>query len=202
MKFKRLVVALAASTALLAACQPAPSAAKKDAAAASQTIATNGTITTPAMITAVHDAGYPMFSVTATVAGQAAPLELLLNAEDADLGGQAAESFNGKSVMLAYKSEPETGLTDIRQGDRSLFGVDAPKQDPSWTFVTGVLSGAEEITSSDLPGEIVVTSADGAKVSFEYFVGPELKAANGKTVTAYYVTDVVNRVTAIKPVTR
>jgi hypothetical protein len=201
MRLKLVVIGLAVSGALLAACQPAPSTAKKDTAASSLATQADAVITADATIAAVRDAGYPMFAVTATVAGQAAPLELLLNAEDADLGGQQVESYNGKAVTLGYTSAPETSLLDIRQGDRSLF-VDAPKLDPAWTFVTGVLSGADDITASDLPGEIQITGADGAKVSFEYFVGPEIKAANGKTVTAYYTTDVVNRVTSIRPAAR
>jgi hypothetical protein len=201
MKFKPLVVGLAVSGALLASCQPAPSATKKDTAAA-QTISADGTVSTPATITAIHDAGYPMFAVTATIAGQTAPLELLLNAEEAELGGQPAESFNGKPVTLGYTSAPEKNLRDVRQGDRSLLGAEAPTLDPAWTFVTGVLSGADDITTSDLPGEIAITDASGAKISFAYFVDPALKAANGKTVTAYYTSDVINRVASIKPAAR
>lgn len=198
MKFKTLAIGAALSCALLAACQPAPSAARKEPPAAAQPAA-DGAIIAPATITAIADAGYPMFTVTATIVAQTTPIELLLNAEAVDLGGHELNSYSGKPVTLGYTSRPETSLTDIRQGGRSLLGADAPKLDPAWTFITGVLSGADELTASDLPDEIAITSADGTKVTFEYFVVPELKAANGKEVTGYYTTDMVNRVTMIKP---
>jgi hypothetical protein len=192
MNFKILVTALAASAALLAACQPAPSAAKVEKIAASDAI------TTAATITEVHDAGYPMFAVTAAIPDQAAPLELLLNAEEADLSGATPEAFVGKTVTLSYTNKPEHNLTDVRIGGTSLLQGGPAQVDPKWSVVTGVLSGAEAVTASDLPGRIEISAADGQKISFDYFVGPELTAVNEKEVTAYYVTQDTARITSLK----
>lgn len=200
MNFKLLALGITISGALLAACQPAPSGAKDEPAATAQEApSANGAVVVPATITTITDAGYPMFAVTATVAAQTTPIELLLNAEAADLGGHELASYSGKPVTLGYTSLPETSLADIHRAGRSLFGADAPRLDPSWKIVTGVLSGAEDVTAGDLPSQITIANADGTKIAFEYFVGPELKAANGKEVTGYYTTDVVNRVTMIRP---
>jgi hypothetical protein len=194
MTMKVLIACAAAATLLLSACQPAP-AAKTDEAAA--TVA--GQTSAAATITAVTDAGYPMFAVTATVPGQPAPLELLLNAEAADLGGVEPAALAGKSVTLGYVTKDEPSLVDIRADGHSLLGAAAPKSDdPAWTVVTGTLGGAAAPTAGDLPDTIEITDAQGVTHAFEYFITPEIVVANGKQVTGYYVTGAVNRVTSIK----
>jgi hypothetical protein len=52
--------------------------------------------------------------------------------------------------------------------------------------VTGVLSGADATTSSDLPDIISVTDTSGAAQQFEIFITPELVAVNGQTVSVMY----------------
>ncbi len=193
MTMKFLAAGMAAAALLLSACQPAPAAKTDEASAAvlanSQTAA--------ATITAVTDAGYPMFAVTATVADQ--PLELLLNAEEADLGGVEPAALAGKAVTLGYASKEELSLIDVRADGRSLLGEAAPKaDDPAWSVVTGTLSGAARPTAGDLPDVIEIADAQGAKHAFEYFITPEIAAANGKLVTGYYVASTVNRVTSVE----
>ncbi|KAF0183052.1 MAG: hypothetical protein IV086_02055 [Hyphomonadaceae bacterium] len=195
MTMKSLFAGVAAATLLLSACQPAPTAKTDEATVA----AVAGQASTAATITAVTDAGYPMFAVTATVPGQPAPLELLLNAEEADLGGVEPASLAGKAVTLGYASKDEPSLVDIRAEGHSLLGTAAPKSDdPAWTVVTGTLGGAATPTAGDLPDTIEIADAQGVKHAFDYFITPEIVAANGKQVTGYYVTGTVNRVTSIK----
>lgn len=197
MTLKLVFTALAVAVAL-AACQPPPAANTSDS---TEVIAppSEGEIRTEATITAVADAGYPMFALTATVPGKPAPLQLLLNAEAADLRGVAPASFKDKAVTLTYASRWEPSLVDIRVDGRSLLGADAPKTvDPALTVLTGALSGADAPTASDLPDTIEVTDAAGKKTAFEYFITPGIVAANGKQVTTYYRTDSVNRVTALR----
>lgn len=195
---RTLLAGFVLSALFLSGCQPAPAA--RDGAAQPQEsgVSADAPVVTAATITSVTDAGYPMFVVKVSIAGQPAPLELLLNAEEADLGGTAPDAFSGKTATLAYTTVPETSLTDIRLDGASLLGGEAPAVDPSWSVVTGVLSGADDVTSSDLPGQIEITDAAGAKVRFEYFVDRELVAANGKQVTGYYVTGTTTRVTSMK----
>jgi len=192
--FAALVAALA-----LAACQPPPPTANKTDATEAVAPPDAGEVRTEATITAIEDAGYPMFTVTAAVPGKPAPLQLLLNAEGADLRGVEPASFKGTVVTLTYTSAWEPSLIDIRADGHSLLGPDAPKaDDPAWTVLTGALSGATAPTAGDLPDTIEVTDAAGKKTAFQFFITPEIVAANGKQVTAYYRTDSVNRVTGIR----
>ena len=142
-----LAALIVAGLAVLTACQPAPAAKDAPAAEAGATAA-NPTVTA-ATIISITDAGYPMFVVNASVAGQSAPIELLLNAEAADLNGATPDAFAGKAVTLAYTNQPETSLTDIRMDGQSLLGGEAPALDPAWRTITGVLSGADDVTASD-----------------------------------------------------
>jgi hypothetical protein len=169
----------------LAACQPAP--AEKAAEETIQAAATPalGAFTTSAKITSITDAGYPMFVVAAQFPDRPTPVEILLNAEAADLGDVERDDFVGKDVSLTYEVVAENDLFDLRDGDLSLL-QDAPARAPHWKEIVGVLSGAEHSTGGDLPDTIAVTDASGTKVEFEYYVTPQIAAANGKPVTAWY----------------
>lgn len=169
----------------MAACQPAP--AEKAVEETVQVAATPalGAFTTPAKVTSIRDAGYPMFVLAVQLPDRPAPMEILLNAEAADLGDIEREEFVGKDVVLTYEVVAENDLFDLRDGDLSLLQDAAPRA-PHWKEVVGVLSGAEHSTGGDLPDTIAVTDAAGAKVEFEYYVTPQISATNGKQVTAWY----------------
>ncbi|MDZ4776680.1 MAG: hypothetical protein SGJ23_07840 [Alphaproteobacteria bacterium] len=172
--------------AALAACQPAPAekAVEEDTTQAAA-IPALGAFTTPAKVISITDAGYPMFVLAAQLPDRPTPVEILLNAEAADLGDVERDQFVGKDVTLTYEVVAENDLFDLRDGDLSLL-QDAPARAPHWKEIVGVLTGAEHSTGGDLPDTIAVTDAPGTKVEFEYYVTPQISAANGKQVTAWY----------------
>lgn len=192
-------IAFAATLAFaVAACQPASTDGAHEEAATPYTQPALGEFTTAAKINSITDAGYPMFVVSAQFPDRATPVEIRLNNEDVDLGGVAYASYVGKDVSLTYVVKAENYLFDLRDGDLSLVPR-APGRASHWKEVTGVLSGAEQATVSDLPGTIAITDASGAKVEFEYFVSPQIAAANGKQVTAWYAPGAAQYVKSMRP---
>ena len=79
------------------------------------------------------------------------------------------------------------------------FGEYAPEEDYSSDNITGILSGAETETYSDLPGVISVTDENGRKYNFEWFVDDKMLKANGKKVTAYYSVNSKTKITHLVP---
>jgi hypothetical protein len=71
--------------------------------------------------------------------------------------------------------------------------------DPAARVVIGVLEGAAAPTSSDLPDVLTIAAEDGRIVTFEAFVTPEMTVAEGQTVTATYVEDLVRTITKFRP---
>ncbi|MBL8548626.1 MAG: hypothetical protein JNJ73_01475 [Hyphomonadaceae bacterium] len=189
---------LAAIALALAACSP-PDAGKGKAEAvlASARAPQADETHMVGQVTSVEDGGYPQFTVHVLQNG--VDLPLYLNAEAADLGGATPASFQGATAEITYRTTPANNLADLRVNGHSLLNGDAEPTGPS---VTGVLSGASEVTAGDLPGLIVVTDRAGQRTEFEYYVTPEIVAANGKQVTAFYTADTVNRITAMRPAGR
>lgn len=136
----------------------------------------------------VEDGGYPQFTVTVQPeSGE--PLALYLNAEGgADLGGQEPSSFSGQTVTAYYATSEDLLLLDVAAaGTRAAAPADGtPAPQPDDQTITGVLSGADAVTNSDLPGGVTITDAQGAVHSFEHYVTPDLVALNGQQVTARY----------------
>ncbi|MBI1339981.1 hypothetical protein GC169_07200 [bacterium] len=144
----------------------------------------------------VSDAGYPMFIVSVRFPDGRDDRTFLLNNEAADLGGVPPGDYEGSLAELRYTSAVEPSLIDIQVDGRSALDIDRPvSTSPDDLSVTGVLSGAEEVTQSDLPDQITVTPATGGPVTFDYFIPPELVELNGKTVTAIYAEETVDRIT-------
>ena len=186
--------------AALGACRPAPAEQKAEEVAPASAAITLGDFTTAAKITAVTDAGYPMYVVAAQIPGQPTLVEMMLNAEHADLDGIDRQEFVGQDVVLTYAVVAENDLYDLRDGDLSLV-QETQARAPHWKEVTGVLSGAESSTGGDLPDLIAVTDTSGVKVEFSYFVTPQIAAANGKPVTAWYAPGAGQYVKSLRLVT-
>ena len=145
----------------------------------------------------VVDGGYPFFTVTIRF-GAGKPVEMLAQAEGLGVGGELA-NFKGKRVTAAYVVKDEPDLMEMQLSGRSLMGEAAPKKaDPSWRKITGVLSGAAEVTGGDLPDDITVTPGNGPKMTFEYYVDEAMTKGEGKTVTAWYGLRRMTRLTQIK----
>ncbi len=185
---------LAATAALVVACTPAaPPSADVRAPAEGETRIDGA-------VTQVEDGAYPLFTVTIQPES-GAPIALYLNAEGgADLNSQQPANFSGQNVIAYYTTTEDLALTDLRTAaGASLLPADTPAPAADAPSITGVLSGAEAVTASDLPDVITVTDAQGAARSFEYYITEEIVAANGQQVTARYQPGARNEITLLHP---
>jgi hypothetical protein len=60
--------------------------------------------------------------------------------------------------------------------------------------ITGILSNAEEVTSSDLPGEFFIQTEEEITEVFPYYITERIAEANGSSVVAIYVQRTVNTI--------
>lgn len=182
---------LAASAALLVACAPPAPGADVRAAAEGETRIDGA-------VTQIEDGVYPQFTVTIQPETGAA-LALYLNAESgADLNGQEPASFAGQNVIAYYTTTEDLALADLRTASgAALLPADGPAPAADALAITGTLSGAGAVTAGDLPDVITVTDADGIALNFEYYVTPEIVAANGQQVTARYQPGERNEITLL-----
>lgn len=146
----------------------------------------------------IEDSTYPFFIVTFNFVERNMKQDFNLNIEAISLTDTELYKLKGKYATLYYTSELEDDLSDLHLEGTSLFGEYAPDMDPSWKKITGVMSGTESL-SGDLPGKITVTDSEGEKIEFALYIDDETIKANGKTVTAFYTTEGVNKVTHIEP---
>lgn len=162
---------------------------------------TEGETSITGSITEIEDGAYPLYTVHVTPEG-GAPVQFYLNAESGvDLGGAEIASFAGQTATIYFTSTPVSNISDIRTATQVSLVHDVGREVPAeGSTVTGVLSGADAITSSDLPDEITVTDAAGQAHSFEFYVDDRLMAANGQPVTVHYTVDARNEVTLMRAV--
>jgi hypothetical protein len=146
----------------------------------------------------VEDSTYPFFEVTFNFVERNMKQTFNLNIEAISLIDSELYKLKGKYATIYYTSELEDDLVDLQLEGTSLFGEYAPDMDDRWKKVTGIMSGAESL-SGDLPGKITVTDSEGKKIEFALYIDDETLKANGKTVTAFYTTEGVNKVTHIEP---
>ena len=182
-------LALAACAALVACAQPAPSVR---ALAADETSISG-------VVTGVEAGAYPLFTIHLTPA-TGEPLALYLNAESgADLGGLPPGAFADQTALVYFTSSERPFLLDLRTAEgRSLLYDDGRGIPTDGAAIVGALSGANAVTTSDLPGAITITSTDGAAQTFEFFVDRRIAAANGRQITAYYDTETRREITLMQ----
>jgi hypothetical protein len=184
---------IVASAAFLLACTPPAPTTQVRAPAEGETLVEG-------VVTQVEDGAYPQFTVTIQPES-GAHVALYLNAESgADLNGQAPASFAGQSVIAYYTTAEDLALTDLRTAAGvALLPADGPAPATDALTITGALSGAGAVTASDLPDVITVTDADGIARNFEYYITPEIVAANGQQVTARYQPGERHEITLLHP---
>lgn len=172
----------------------APPPAEPEAPPGPQTLETTG------VIAAMKDAGYPMFSLELDPGGGAERLGLLLNAEEADLGGKSPEDWLGQSARVGYTAAEEAFLLDVAVDGRPLLLTDPDVRPAAGVIrLAGVLAGAGAVTASDLPDIVTLTAPDGRTVEFEVYITPDLVGVNGQTVTADYTLRRVLRAVSLAP---
>ncbi len=182
---------IVASAAFLVACTPPAPTAQVRAPAEGETRIDGA-------VTQVEDGAYPQFTVTIQPES-GAPVALYLNAESgADLGGQEPGSFAGQDIIAYYTTTEDLALVDLRTAaGATLLPADGPAPTADALSISGTLSGAAAVTAGDLPDVITVTDAGGIARNFEYYVTPEIVAANGQQVTARYQPGERNEITLL-----
>jgi hypothetical protein len=152
------------------------------------------------VVTQVEDGGYPQFTVTIQPeAGES--LALYLNAESgADLNNQEPGSFSGQTVIAYYTTADDPLLIALQSTSGApIVAPDGPALANDDPTITGVLSGADAVTNSDLPDVVTITDGQGAVHNFEYYITEAMVAANGQQVTARYRSRVRHEVTLLYP---
>ncbi|PKP39205.1 MAG: hypothetical protein CVT98_02750 [Bacteroidetes bacterium HGW-Bacteroidetes-15] len=147
----------------------------------------------------IEDGPYPMFFLTIEFPERHMKNDFNLNIESIPMDVASLYKLKGNYAAFYYLSELQNDLLDIQLNGSSLLGDYAPKVDPKWKSITGILKGAEEETRSDLPDEISVTDEKGRTINFKYFITQEMASANGKTVKVFYYTGGVETITYMRP---
>lgn len=179
---------------------PAPAAAAEAAAPAAGPV--ERTIT--GTLVAAEDAGFPLFNLGIRPPGATEPTVITWNSEGStDVDGVSIDELVGKTVTVTYQTQPQrSALRMVHAGTDLLYFPDSsvPELPAGAVTVSGVLSGAGTPTAGDLPDTLTVTTSDGRKVEFDYFITPEMVVANGQMVDLTYVDGTNDEVTAIKAV--
>ena len=187
-------VASAGATAAPAAAEASPAAEAAAAGPVERTI--TGTLV------AAEDAGFPLFNLGITPPGASGPTVLTWNSEGStDVDGVSIDELVGKTVTVTYQSEPQrTALRLVHAGTDLLYFPDSsvPELPSGAVTVSGVLGGAGMPTAGDLPDMLTLTTSDGRKIEFEYFITPEMVVANGQMVDLTYLDGTSDQVTSIK----
>jgi len=147
----------------------------------------------------IEDGAYPFFVVTVNFVQLETKIDFNLNIEAITLGHEDLINQVGKYATIYYISELESSLNDLQLEGTSLFGEFAPEYDSNWDQITGILNGADQVTSGDLPSMISITDSEGKKMDFELFIDEETVKANGKTVDAFFGLRGVHTITRIIP---
>jgi hypothetical protein len=150
------------------------------------------------LIQAVEGGAYPMYTITVKFPERNMIKTFSLNAEELQPRIEQLISLVGKYATIKYTSTLEPSLLDLRTKDKMIMG--SGKIDPSGKRISGKLTGAEEITNSDLPGAVQVSN-DSQTIEFRFYVYEEIQAVNGKFVEANYTLRSINRIKSIIPST-
>lgn len=150
------------------------------------------------IIANVEDGVYPMFIVTVEFPERQLEADFNVNIEAIANDVEKLYNLKGSYVTFYYVIEDDNNIYDIRFQGKSLLGENASEIE-GCDEVTGILSGAEKETNSDLLDEMIVTYENGRKVSFEDYITPEMVGVNGKEITVYYQTRSNETITFIRP---
>ena len=95
-------------------------------------------------------------------------------------------------------SEISFALLDVFQNSKSIFGAELAPEGEGIKAIEGVLYGAEQVTSGDIPSEVSIIADDGENLYFEYFITPELVSVNEKRITGFYNERTKNTIKSIE----
>lgn len=152
------------------------------------------TVTVTGKLVDIYDGPYPQFVVTVDdtegSADAPAKIEMNLNIEAMPTTIEELYALENKAVRVTYMAQAENRIQQMYHND-VMAGGDKAIDTPESSF-TGVLSGAETPTVSDLPGTLTVTSSDGTTMRFPQYIEDAEVALNGKVVTIEYYVRSIN----------
>jgi hypothetical protein len=147
----------------------------------------------------VEDSGYPFVTITIEFPELKFTEYFTLNLEEVkNVSLSNIGLLVGKYVKYTHTSEKSYALLDVFKDSRSIFGSEFPVEGDDIKSIEGILKGAKQETSGDIPGEVSITAANGQNLFFQYFITPELVAVNGKKVTGFYDERTLNTITSIQ----
>jgi hypothetical protein len=151
------------------------------------------------ILKSVEDGGYPFYTLEIEYPDLNKSETFSLNIEEVEgLDPQKLNKAKGKAIDFTFIIDISNALLDLREKNNSILGDTEVLLTPETKKVTGVLSGAENVTEGDLPGKITITPATGEPVDFEFFISPEIVVKNKKTLTAFYEQRTQNVITELE----
>lgn len=146
----------------------------------------------------VEDSGYPFVNLTIEFPERRFEENFVLNLEEVENVDPATiNKWVGKYVTFNYTSNIANALLDVRMDGTSLLGMSDEDLPEDVQKITGVLSGAAEVTTGDLPVLIRITDPHERSLAFEFFVTEELVKAEGMLVEGVFQERTSNNMMAI-----
>lgn len=151
------------------------------------------------ILAGLEDSGYPRHILTMEFPERQSKADFQLNIEAIEMDIETLSKLEGKYIKIYYTTEFSNNLMDVQQNGKSIFSEEEIEVEENWKSVTGILTGADKVTNSDLPGSILVTPKEGEAVSIELFVDSELVPYNNREVTIFYSSKGYDNITFIAP---
>ncbi len=146
----------------------------------------------------IEDSGYPFFNLVIEFPERKFEESFNLNMEEVKgLNSGNLMKLKNKYVNFSYASDVRNSLLDIQVKGNSIFDTDAIPLKDETNKVTGILGGAEEITSGDLPGSVTITNKKGDVFEFNFYITESMVLQNGKTVTAFFEERTINEIKSL-----
>lgn len=156
-------------------------------------------ITERGLVKQVEDSGYPFATITIEFPERKFTEYFIINMEEVENASLSViNTYIGKYVKFNYTSEISFALLDVFQNSKSIFGAELAPEGEGIKAIEGVLYGAEQVTSGDIPSEVSIIADDGENLYFEYFITPELVSVNEKRITGFYNERTKNTIKSIE----
>jgi hypothetical protein len=149
------------------------------------------------LVKLVEDLGYPFYNLLIEFPERQMEASFMVNKEDLSYSGATLEELTGEYISFYYVNETENNLSDILYNGKSVLG-EYGYHDNDMKVVVGTLTNAEAETQGDIPGNILITTANGDKYSIDCFISSEIVAVNNKEVKVYFSEEFVNKITYIR----
>jgi hypothetical protein len=201
MKFSLLLLSLCLTLGISCTGQGNPKG--KNKAAAELPAPIEDQIREMGLLREVEDSGYPFVNLIIEFPERQFKENFLLNLEELEnMNPTIINQWVGQYVKFNYTSNVSNALLDIRLDGKSLLGMSDEDLTEGVQKITGVLSGATEVTSGDLPGTIYITDPHERSLEFSFFVTQEMTQAEGMIVEGFFEERAVNKIAAIIPVSK